>query len=414
MRAEIIAIGDELTSGRILNTTSNYAAHCLFQAGHEIHAMHTIGDTPELIAELLIQALKRVDVILVTGGLGATDDDLTNEAVSRALARPATLYPEILTRIQEKLGSRGCVSLDKLAWLPQGAELLNPDTPMAGHLLIHDQVPIFFLPGVPSQMHYLMDKRVLPWLAAHEATYPGLNSCQRLYKFFATSEMTINREIQELKLAPEIDVGYYPVGHDVHLSLTLRGHDQDLTLQLFNRACSQVEHHFGQAIYGRDLETLESVVGDLLTRQGLTLALAESCTGGLISSRITTVAGSSTYFLGGVTSYADSMKENCLGIEKELLSRHGAVSPETAAAMAMNIQRISGADLTLSVTGIAGPGGGTLEKPVGTVHMGLMGPTGLNLHQFDFSGDRMEIQAITAQTGLDLLRRHLLELKTVS
>ncbi len=406
MRAEIIAIGDELTSGRILNTTSNYAAHRLFQAGHEIHAMHTIGDTPELIGEILIQAIGRVDLVLVTGGLGSTDDAPPKGPESQPVKTPPRLYPAILTQIQERLGYEGCDSLDKLAWLPQGAELLSQDSRMAGHLLIHDQIPIFFLPGVPSQMHHLMDNHVLPWLAAHS---PGLHTCQRIYKFFRTREIEINSDILKLQLPPKVEIGYYPVENDVHLSLTVRDHDRTHTEQLFNQACAQVELHFGQAIYGRDQETLESVVGGLLTTQGLTVALAESCTGGLISSKITTVPGSSGYFLGGVTSYADSMKLGCLGVEKEILTHHGAVSPETAGAMAENIKRISGADLTLSVTGIAGPGGGTPEKPVGTVHIGIKGPAGLSLHHFRFSGDRQNIQAITAQAGLDLLRRHLLE-----
>lgn len=407
MRAEIIAIGDELTSGRILNTTSNYAAHRLFQAGHEIHAMHTIGDTPELIGEILVRAIGRVDLILVTGGLGATDDDLTNEAVSQALNRPASLYPTILSQIREHSEHDTCESLEKLAWLPRGAELLSHDSRMAGHLLIHDQVPIFFLPGVPSQMHYMMDKHVLPWLAAHS---PGLHSFQCLYKFFKASEIAINEDILKMQLDPEVEIGYYPVNNDIHLSLTVRDHDHQHSKKLFDHSCARIKRHFGQKIYGQDQDTLASVIGQLLAQNNLTLALAESCTGGLISSKITAVPGSSDYFLGGVTSYADSMKLGCLGVDNELLSKYGAVSSQIAGAMAENIKQMSGAGLTLSVTGIAGPGGGSAEKPVGTVHMGMSGPAGLSLHHFLFSGDRQNIQAITSQTALDLLRCHLLEL----
>jgi len=166
MLGEIIAIGDELTSGRVLNTTSGYAARQLFAAGHEIYAMHTIGDTPELIGEALLRAIGRVDFVIVTGGLGSTSDDLTNEAVAAALERPQVLYPEVLERIRDRLDADdGPSSLEKLAWLPEGAEVLAPDKPMAGYMLVSHDTPIFFLPGVPWQMRTLLTTEVLPRLA---------------------------------------------------------------------------------------------------------------------------------------------------------------------------------------------------------------------------------------------------------
>ena len=405
MRVELIAIGDELTSGRILNSTGGYAARRLFLAGHRILAMQTIGDDPELIGATLVQAIKRADCVLVTGGLGPTDDDLTNEAVSRALDRPVDLYPVILSQLEERLGREGCQNLDKLAWLPQGAELISPDSRSAGHLLIHDQTPIFFLPGVPRQMRHLMDQAVLPWLTKHS---PGLGVQQRVYRFFDVREMVINQEVLALGLPPEVEIGYYPVQGEVHLSVTVQDHDHRQAEQLFRTACARIEEHFGSQIYGRDQEDLATVLGGLLLKRGLTLALAESCTGGLVSSQVTGVAGSSSYFLGGVVSYANSMKEQALGVPPELLERHGAVSREVAMAMAQGLHKLSRADLCLSVTGIAGPSGGTADKPVGTVYMGLHSPQGVQAQRFQFSGDRQKIQAITAQTGLDLIRRHLL------
>jgi nicotinamide-nucleotide amidase len=411
MKGEIIAIGNELTSGRIANTTSGFAARQLFEAGYEIHAMHTIGDTPSLIGEALKRAIDSVDFVIVTGGLGATDDDLTNEAVSMALNRPTMPNLEILSLIRahlDEISSSPVSPLEKLAWLPVGAEALNPKGRMAGYQLVHDNKPIFFLPGIPNQMEQLLIDHVMPRLATW---YPGqrLATCRRLFKIFDMSEMEVNSRIASLNLPECVAIGYYPVFPEVHLSLIIRDVKGNSPDPLFRNACAVVNAILGDAVYGHDQESMEMVVGSLLRNARMTVAMAESCTGGLISHKITTIPGSSDYFLGGVTAYSNSMKTRYLHVEQILIQANGAVSAEVAKAMAEGIRIETGADIGLSVTGIAGPDGGTPEKPVGTVYFGFVTSEYSRTLRFTFSGSREQIQEITAFTGLNLIRRYLLK-----
>jgi nicotinamide-nucleotide amidase len=216
--------------------------------------------------------------------------------------------------------------------------------------------------------------------------------------------------VESLTLDDDVEIGYYPVFPDVHLSMTVRDSNESATQLLAEKSFSLIEDELGTAIYGKDQETMESVVGDLLLQKDKQFSVAESCTGGLISHLLTSVAGSSSYYLGGVISYANSMKTTYLGVDEQLLQEHGAVSPKVAEAMALGMRRRSGADISLSVTGLAGPDGGSDEKPVGTVFIGIADEKGAQVQRFLFSGNRRELQRITAQTALDLVRRHLLQL----
>ncbi|MBW1636301.1 MAG: CinA family nicotinamide mononucleotide deamidase-related protein [Deltaproteobacteria bacterium] len=414
MKVEIIAIGDELTSGRILNTTSSFAARNLFEAGYEIYAMHTIGDSPSLIGEALKRAIDRVDAVLVTGGLGNTDDDLTNEAVSRALNRPTMPNLEILSSIRaylDEITTEPVGKLEKLAWLPEGAQALSPQSRMAGYQLIHEDKPVFFLPGVPNQMKQLLVDHVLPILSTwhkdhHLATY------QTIFRIFNLPETEVNRKISTLDLPTDVHIGYYPVFPEVHLSLIVRDKKNNNAKRLFRSSCKAILTVLGDAIYGQDRESMERVVGRLLQKKSLQLAIAESCTGGLISKKITDTPGSSAYFLGGVISYANSFKNDYLDVSLQLLDQCGAVSREVAEAMAVGVRNNSGSDIGLAVTGIAGPDGGTDEKPVGTVYIGIAASEENWVTRFRFSGDRWQIRNMAAQSGLDLIRKYLLQQDT--
>jgi nicotinamide-nucleotide amidase len=411
MKIEIIAIGDELTSGRIQNTTSSFAARNLFEAGYEIYAMNTIGDTPSLIGEALKQALSRADAVLVTGGLGTTDDDLTNEAVSKALNRPTMPNFEILSNIRSSLDeitSTPVSQLEKLAWLPSGAEALNPQSRMAGYQLIHDDKPIFFLPGIPSQMKQLLVEQVLPKLSTWHKDHK-LTTYQRIFRIFNLPETEVNRRITTLDLSPDVHIGYYPVFPEVHLSLIVRDKKNNNARRLFKSSCKAINTVLGDSIYGHDRDNMEMVVGKLLLDNHLQLAVAESCTGGLICGRLTGTAGSSAYLLGGIVAYANRLKTEYLGISPQLLDAHGAVSRETAEAMAVGVRARSGADIALAVTGIAGPSGGTEEKPIGTVYIAIATAEENWVTKFHFDGDREQIREITAQSGLDLVRKYLLQ-----
>lgn len=403
MIGEIIAVGDELTSGRIINTTSAFAARQLFLAGHRVQAMSTIGDTPKLIGEALKRAVGRADFVLVTGGLGPTSDDLTNEAAAEALERPSTLHPEILAKIRAQPWA-DLSALEKLAWLPQGAELLSAEERMAGHLLVHDAVPVFFLPGVPSQAEKLLTEIVLPRLAGWRG---GSRSAvrTRLYKTVGLCECEINQRLLALEGDRRLAIGYYPVGGEVHISLSVAETSEAVTERLFQQADERISAALGEQLYGTDTSCLAQVVGTLLRSKSLTLAAAESCTGGLISAKITAVPGCSAWFTGGVVAYSNQLKEGLLGVDTELLRQHGAVSKPVAEAMAAGIARCSGADLALATTGIAGPDGGTVDKPAGTVYIALWQQGAVQACLHHFCGSRHDIQEMTATAALDVVRR---------
>lgn len=410
MIGEIIAIGDELTSGRILNTTSAYAARKLFDAGYTIHAISTIGDSPVLIGEALLRAITRVDFIIVTGGLGSTDDDLTNEAVSRALNRPTMPNLAILAQIRKHLLGRQTSPddpLEKLAWLPGGAEAFDPSSSIAGYQLTHDDTPIFFLPGVPDEMMELMNRNVLPRLAAWKEG-SGLQTSQRVYKVYGIGEAEVNRRMKSLNLDEAIRIGYYPVFPDVHLSVLFRGTDRQSSRRRFAAACHQVEETLGSVVYGRDQDELEAVAGTLAKHAGLRLATAESCTGGLLAHRLTKVPGSSDYFEGGAITYSNRMKTELLGVAAALIDRQGAVSREVAEAMANGVRVRCQTDIGIGITGIAGPEGGTAANPVGTVFIAIADRQDCRVAWYRFAGDRHHIQVLAAHTGLDLLRLYLL------
>ncbi len=414
MRGEIIAVGDELTSGRILNTTSSFAAGHLYGAGHDIIAISMVGDEEEAIAAALTRALQRAEFVIVTGGLGATSDDRTNEAVANILGRPPTFYPEIFATICQgdpqppdcrRAVVQGEHPLAKLAWLPRGAKVLKPGARMAGHLLVHDGVPIFFLPGVPHEMRELMLDCVLPMLAGWQGE-GGNVVRQRIFRVFGLPETEINQRLAPLEDGV-VRIGYYPVQPEVHVSLTVAGRERLRVEEIFSRAEDGIREALGEFLYGCDAESMEAVVGRLLRDKGLRLAVAESCTGGRVAARLTGVPGSSASFVGGVVAYSDTLKERLLAVPAALLAAHGAVSGPVARAMAEGVRRVTAGDIGVAVTGIAGPGGGSAAKPVGLVYFGLAHAQGCRVVERRFVGDRAAIQARSAMTALDLVRRHL-------
>ncbi|MFO7761710.1 MAG: CinA family nicotinamide mononucleotide deamidase-related protein [Desulfobia sp.] len=408
MKGEIIAIGDELTSGRVVNSTSYFAASHLYAAGHEIAVIATIGDSPQMIARAVREAVDRADFLVVSGGLGSTSDDLTSEAVAEALNRPRTFYPEIFAKISESEMFKKTPSLEKLAWLPSGAEILKPEEKIVGYMLVYNHKPIFFLPGVPHQMRELMIERVIPRLASWQGGDQVLVR-QKVYKVFGLEESYINNILADLENKyRHLRLGYYPMTAEVHVSLTVRGRDKEEMDNLFRQGEEVIRKKLSPCIYDENGETMEMITGRLLNKRGMTLGLAESCTGGLLSHYITMVPGSSVYFPGAVVAYSNKVKVNLLGVTSKTLDQYGAVSRETVREMASGIRRMAGADIGLAVSGIAGPSGGSAEKPVGTVCFALNAPDFKKDYLFQFSGKRGMVQIKAAFTGLDLLRRYLL------
>ncbi|QJA06303.1 CinA family nicotinamide mononucleotide deamidase-related protein [Thermosulfurimonas marina] len=408
VRGALVAVGDELVSGRVLNTTSFEAARILSSYGYRILEMVSVGDEKEVIAYHLQRLLREVDFLVVSGGLGPTEDDLTVEAAARALGLPLRLHQGILVRIRENEKAQGLAEnplRDKMAYLPEGAEPLSRDLSVAGFFLRHQGKLLFFLPGIPEQFQRLLVDRALPILL--EAFPPEEEVFVRTLRFFDLREAEINQAVRERDLSG-VEVGFYPVFPEVRVTLISRAKNLE---EARKRVFSLVEFlrgRFPEHLFGEDEEELPAALGKLLRERSQTLSLAESCTGGLASSLVTRIPGSSDYFLGGAVTYANQAKKEILGVPERFLRLFGAVSREVARAMAEGVRRRFGATYGLSVTGIAGPGGGSPEKPVGTVWMGLSTPTETVARHFLFPGTRHEIQTLAAYTLLDWLRRYLL------
>jgi len=408
MKGAILAVGDELTSGRIRNVTSYRAADLLSRYGYRIGEIVTVGDEKNRIVRHLRRLLEEVRFLLVSGGLGPTEDDLTTEAAAEALGLPLELNEAILSRIRENEREQGLSPnplRDKMAYLPRGAEPLSPDLSVAGYFLSHRGRLLFFLPGVPEQFERLLVDRVIPILL--DALPPGEKVFVRTLRFFDLREAEVNRAVREIGPSG-VEVGFYPVFPEVWVTLSARAKSSREAEARVEEVARALRHRFPEHLFGEDDRELARALGDLLRERRATLALAESCTGGLASSLVTRVPGSSEYFLGGAVTYANEAKRRVLGVPERFLSLFGAVSREVACAMAEGIRRCLKATYALSLTGIAGPTGGSPEKPVGTVWIGLSTPTETVARRFLFPGTRHEIQLLSAYTALDWLRRYLL------
>jgi nicotinamide-nucleotide amidase len=297
--------------------------------------------------------------------------------------------------------------LERLAWLPEGAEPLSPQNHICGFSLRVEDCLLFFLPGVPEEVADLMDRVVLPCLLESFGRAPVF--CQRIIKLFGLTESETTARVEGLAGSfPGLEVGSYPFFPEVHLSLTAQGSEEERLEGLLDRAEAWLTQRLGRYIYGRDKESLAGVLGRMLKDGGLTLATAESCTGGRTAQMITSSPGSSAYFIQGVVTYADRAKSELLGVEPDLIRANGAVSPQVAKAMAQGLKHRAGVDLAVSITGIAGPDGGSPEKPVGTVFFGLAADDRTMIEHRRFLGDRERVQAQAAHFALDLVRRHIL------
>ncbi len=409
MQGEIIATGAELISGRVADFNARYAARRLYEAGIPVQRITILGDEPPLFRELLLRALGRSRFIIITGGLGATDDDLTAPAAAEALGLPLRHDEALLARLHSYLEKRQIPWLERygrLALIPQGAVVLDPGGMACGFTLKHAGVQLFFLPGVPTEMRGMFDAYVLPRLLELAGDVGCL--AQRTLRLFGIPETQLQEVISRLPEFQEgVGVGYYPNFPENHLTLTVHGRDPLALKETLDRLTAALAREVNDALLGPEEVPLEELVGRRLQEKHLTLALAESCTGGLIGHRVTSVAGSSDYFLGGVVSYSNEAKLELLHVDPEVLAQFGAVSPETARDMALGARAAFGADLGLSVTGIAGPTGGSPAKPVGTVYIALATPEEVEVWHYRFHGNREAVKILSAETALDRLRRKL-------
>ena len=409
MYGEIITIGNELVSGRVLDQNSWYAAGRLTASGLRVSRITSVGDNHKTVSAALKKAVEESHFVIITGGLGSTDDDITNEIVADALNRPLCrdrqMFEKIMNYVIEKK-IEITPSLEKMAWVPEGSIMLNIEGAMCGFSLVEKGVHLYFLPGVPDQMRYLMDRFVLPEIIGFYDTLPVMR--QRIFKLYGLNEPEIAEIFLKLKgKMGKIITGYYPRFPENHITISLRGRDESAVIMKLDRFETEIRGLLGACIFAAGAETMEGVVGSKLTEKKMTLSLAESCTAGLISHTLTNVPGSSNYFQGGVVVYSNQSKIDLLHVDSETIEIEGAVSNSTVREMAFGARERFKTDLGLAVTGIAGPDGGSRTKPVGTVHIGLATKDDIFSKKYTFRGTREQVKQNTSMMALDWIRRYI-------
>ena len=372
MNAELIAVGTELLLGEISNTDGQYISQKLASLGINVFYHTVVGDNPARLEKVLEDAARRSDLVITTGGLGPTYDDLTKELICKVFGRKLVLHEESLARIEAFFADRGKPMTEnnvKQAYLPEGCTVFANDWGTApGCAFEAEGCVVAMLPGPPRECRPMTDLRLVPYLASKGDGVIYSDSI-RICGMGESAVEAVLRPIMENAVNPTI-APYCKLG-EVELRVTAKAESEEAAKALTAPVVSEIKEILGDVVYGVNIDNLEQAVVLALKNKGLTLATAESCTGGLVSKRITDVSGSSEVFLGGVVSYANSVKENVLGVKVETLASVGAVSAETAREMARGVCTLTGADIGVSLTGIAGPGGGSEEKPVGLVYMGL-------------------------------------------
>ncbi|MBM5796001.1 MAG: competence/damage-inducible protein A [Cyanobacteria bacterium M_surface_7_m2_037] len=412
MSAEILCIGTELLLGNITNGNARWLAEQLAALGVPHHRQLVVGDNRERLIAELQAAAQRCRVLITTGGLGPTPDDLTTEAIAAAFDTPLVEHPEVWAEIQARLAARGrpcAASNRRQAFLPEGAALLpNPTGTAPG--MIWSPRPNFTIltfPGVPSEMRAMWQATAAPWLQAAGLAEGVFAS--RMLHFWGVGESNLAEQMADLLEGSNPTVAPYAGSGEVKLRITARAATAEAAAQLLQPVEAEIRARSGNLCFGADDDTLASVVLEQLRRRGQTLAVAESCTGGGLGAALAAVPGASDVFLGGVIAYANSVKQGLLAVPAELLASHGAVSDPVAQAMAEGARRATGADWALAITGVAGPGGGSREKPVGLVHLAVAGPAGCSSEgvRFGASRGRSWIQTLSAGEALNRLRLQL-------
>ncbi len=419
LRADIAAIGSELLHGGRVDSNSLFISHMLAQCGIRMRQKLVIGDNVSDIQKALKASLRQVDVVVLTGGLGSTVDDCTREAVANACQRPLKVRrqaKQILIRQLQKRNRAVTPLLAKQAYIPSGATVLdNPVGTAPGFVVQQGQCLVIVLPGVPREAREMMDSQVRSILKRKLRSTAVLWS----HSFNTTGlpETDIQQQLMPLwNQSSAIDLSLLPStkGVQVTLSSWVPQHSKASIAKATPKfpegeaLIQEVRKALEPWVFSEGDDTMEEMVGQLLTQHKLTVALAESCTGGLIAHRLTEVPGSSQYLDRSLITYSNHAKQQLLGVSSALLRKYGAVSVQVAEAMACGIRVNSHVDLGVSVTGIAGPGGGSTKKPVGLVYMAIDGPHGRQSQRFQFGGNRTEIKFRTSQAALNMIRRYLL------
>ena len=411
MRCEIVGVGTELLLGQIVNTNAAWIGQRLADVGWDCLRHTVVGDNEARITEVLREALGRADGVIVTGGLGPTQDDVTREAIAALAGVPLVRRPELEEWLRERFAQMGARMAEmnlRQADVPEGARYIdNPRGSAPGLIVEVGGKPVYAVPGVPREMEGMLERVVLPDLAARAGE--GRAIVSRVLRTAGVGESRLAERLTPLWEAAgggRVTLAYLASAGEVRVRLTAVGATKEEALAEIAPVEAKVRKELGDIVYGVDDETLEALVGRLLVERDQTLATAESLTGGLLGGRITAVPGSGDYYLGGVVSYANEAKADLLGVDRELLATDGPVSEPAAAAMAEGARRAFGADLGLATTGVAGP---TEQdgRPVGTLCLGVADAAGAATATMRAPGDRAQVRAWAATVALDLLRRRL-------
>ena len=414
MKIEVVTIGDELLLGFTIDTNAAHLARQLAAEGVEISRRTTCGDTAESIATAVREALDRAGAVITTGGLGPTSDDLTKPSIAALFRRDMVLDEEHLAWMEERWRTRFQrpmpASNRQQAMLPSGATKLTNNHGSAPGIWLEDERGrwVAMLPGVPREMRGMLADTLLPRIRERLS---GVSSVVRSKTLRTTGVgeshiadlvATIHGGVGSAQLA------YLPNADGTDLRLTVRGAAPDEADQRLADSAARLRSVVSEAVYGEDRADLAEVVLALCRARGVTVAVAESCTGGLLGARLTSIPGSSDVVLGGIISYANAVKTSLLGVPADLIASNGAVSEEVVRAMAAGVRAATGAHVSLAITGVAGPGGGSDEKPVGTVWIALDWQGAVQAKRFNMVGDRGEIRHRSAQAAMEMLRRRLL------
>lgn len=410
MKAEIIAVGSELLTPDRTDTNSLFLTSQLNRLGIEVVRKTIVGDEPESLSREFRAALELADVIVASGGLGPTEDDLTREALSGVLQRPLVQDEEVLKDLEAKFQRLGRVMPQinaKQALVPAGATVLPNPRGTAPGLWVEDGPRIVvLLPGPPSELEPIFIEQVIPRL---EVRVTGARLVARELRVTGMGESAVDQAIAPIyKGYPDVQTTLLHVPGEILVHLRLWSTDAAAAEHRLEEIIERIRRALGESLFTTKGEDIEQVVAHQLIWHGASIAIAESCTGGMLGERMTRLPGSSAYFAGGVISYSDNLKSAWIDVPRELIESRGAVSAEVARAMAEGVRRRAGTTLGLAVTGIAGPTGGTAEKPVGTVHIALADAGGVQEKAFRLPGDRQRIRGQATVAALDMVRRYFL------